>query len=90
MTDIVWEEPTPPVGTKTDWKAALAPLRENPGKWARFDDVSVGSANAIRYGGAAGCKGGEFEVKRRGVGKHHPHRCTLYVRYVGNGNGATA
>jgi hypothetical protein len=92
MTDngIVWEEPAQ-ISTRRaqKWSERLAPLMEQPGRWARVGNVSRSSAWAVARQLATGTKPrppGRWEFAARGS-KEDATRGLIYARYLGPEDG---
>ena len=94
MSDLVWEEPPPPIsgGTKATPKyAAIAEkLKARPGVWARiavFARSSLVAAPmiAVRQGRSGFSPKGAFEATSRTIksGQEGQKVIHLYARYVG-------
>lgn len=95
MSDgMTWETP-PPTG-RYDWPSVAARLKAHPGQWLKvFDEGPVSAVNAIRQAevailtpvrpGRGGATFAGFEVRTRNNNSGPPRVCTLYLRWVEEG-----
>jgi hypothetical protein len=92
---MAWETP-PPTG-RYNWPEVARQLRAHPGEWLRvFDDGPVSAVNAIRQGevqwltpvrpSRKQVTHAGFEVRTRNNRPGPPKICTLYLRWVEEGN----
>lgn len=88
MNEIVWEAPP---ATRTNnygvWERRLAPLRDRPGEWGRFDMAGARSAFSAqanvtkgRVRLPEGTAGSDWEATARLNGAEGS---VLYVRFIG-------
>jgi hypothetical protein len=89
-----WEDP-PPV-SRYRWNEVAEELKTNPGEWLKvFDEGPVSVANAIRQGEVSTLTPVRpnrrkvthegFEVRTRNNDAGPPRVCTLYLRWVEEG-----
>lgn len=87
MTDIKWGDP--PFATKGAGSGKYVPLldavRSRPGEWACIGRHSASIATSIKRGITQGARPGEFEATSR---NQSGGKADIYVRYVGDQNGA--
>lgn len=81
---IQWvDEPPEPVnGQRGKWGEALAPLREEPGRWALIGRIPPAVAYNVNKGVYVGIEKGEFRAVTRNV-DHDLDEADVYVQYVG-------
>ena len=91
-----WEEPPPPARSPADWPAIARQLKARPGEWLKvFDDGPVSAVNAVRQGevqwltpvrpGRKVVTTEGFEVRTRNNKPGPPKVCTLYLRWMNEG-----
>ena len=91
---MTWETP-PPTG-RYNWPEVARQLRANPGEWLKvFDEGPVSAVNAIRQGevqwltpvrpGRRPVTYEGFEVRTRNNKPGPPKTCTLYLRWMNEG-----
>jgi hypothetical protein len=94
---MTWEEPPPPGRSPADWPAIARELRAHPGEWLKvFDEGPVSAVNAIRQGevqwltpvrpGRKPVTYAGFEVRTRNNRPGPPKVCTLYLRWMNEGD----
>jgi hypothetical protein len=93
-TGMTWESP-PPSG-RYDWPRIARELRDHPGEWLKvFDEGLVSAVNAVRQGevqaltpvrpGRRTVTHEGFEVRTRNNKAGPPKTCTLYLRWMNEG-----
>lgn len=87
--DVKWEDPPERAlgrgGGVRVWEPRLAPLRDNPGRWANCGDHTSSTITNLRKGQIAGVDPSEFEFVGRNFDKQR-NRVTIYARFVGKPN----
>lgn len=93
-TGMTWEDPPP--NSRYHWDEVAAELQANPGQWLKvFDEGPVSVANAIRQAEVSALTPvrpsrrqvsyAGFEVRTRNNDSRPPRTCTLYLRWVEEG-----
>jgi len=94
--DLTWEDPPPPARSPVDWPDIARQLRARPGEWLKvFDEGPVSAVNAVRQGevqwltpvrpGRKVVTYEGFEVRTRNNKPGPPKVCTLYLRWMNEG-----
>ena len=83
-SEVVFQNPPPPVHGRYDWATIAKKVRKKPGDWALvFTNDNVSLATAIRAGNVTALHPNKgFVVRTANGSKGPPRKCDMYLMYV--------